>query len=166
MIQSCFLSLNYLSWKRPLRLSRVTISPALARPPVNHVPKCHIHMSLNTSRNDDYTILWAACPRQGLTVLSVKKVFPNVQSKYLLVQFEAIFSWRIPLYLAEEPNSHLATPSCQWVLESDKITSEPPFLQAKYAELSQLTLIRLVLQTLPRLFAFLWTCSNHSMSFF
>lgn len=41
--------------------------------------------------------------------------------------------------------------SFQGVLESDKISSQPPFLQGKQPQLPQSLFMRLVLQTLPRL---------------
>ncbi|PKU30659.1 hypothetical protein llap_19038 [Limosa lapponica baueri] len=68
-------------------------------------------------------------------------------SKPLVVQLEAISSCPIVCYLGEETNPHLSTTSFQVVVESDKVSSQPPFLQAKQSLFSQLLLIRLVLQT-------------------
>ncbi|RMB93551.1 hypothetical protein DUI87_30249 [Hirundo rustica rustica] len=46
----------------------------------------------------------------------------------------------------EETDPHLSTTSLQEVVESDKVTSEPPLLQAKQPQLLQTFLIGLVLQ--------------------
>ncbi|KAK4817645.1 hypothetical protein QYF61_023235 [Mycteria americana] len=77
--------------------------------------------------------------------------FPHIQSKPPLVQLEAISSCPITCYLGEETNTHLSTPSFQAVEESDKVSPQPPFLQAKQPQLPQPLLIRLVLQTLHQL---------------
>ncbi|KAK4833055.1 hypothetical protein QYF61_027717 [Mycteria americana] len=77
--------------------------------------------------------------------------FPNIQSKPPLAQLEAISSCPITCYLGEETDPHLSTTSFQGVVESDKVSPEPPFLQAKQPQLPQPLLIRLVLQTLHQL---------------
>ncbi|KAK4824163.1 hypothetical protein QYF61_011290, partial [Mycteria americana] len=77
--------------------------------------------------------------------------FPNIQSKPPLVQFETISCCPIACYLGEETNTHLATTSFQVVVESNKVSPQPPFLQAKQSQLPQPLLIRLLLQTLHRL---------------
>ncbi|KAK4812409.1 hypothetical protein QYF61_019643 [Mycteria americana] len=77
--------------------------------------------------------------------------FPNIQSKPLLVQLEAIASRPITCYLGEETNPHLATASFQGVVESDKVSPQPPFPQAKQPQFPQPLPISLVLQTLPQL---------------
>ncbi|KAK4807532.1 hypothetical protein QYF61_003321 [Mycteria americana] len=46
---------------------------------------------------------------------------------------------------------HLSTPSFQAVVESDEVSPQPPFLQAKQSQLPQPLPISLVLQTLPQL---------------
>ncbi|KAK4814499.1 hypothetical protein QYF61_020861, partial [Mycteria americana] len=51
----------------------------------------------------------------------------------------------------EGPNPHLATASFQVVVESDKVSPQPPFLQAKPPQFPQLLPISLVLQTLHQL---------------
>ncbi|KAK4825779.1 hypothetical protein QYF61_002342 [Mycteria americana] len=61
--------------------------------------------------------------------------FPNIQSKPLLVQLEAISSRPITCYLEEETDPHLSTTS----------------FQAKQPQFPQLLLIRLLLQTLHQL---------------
>ncbi|KAK4815341.1 hypothetical protein QYF61_000173 [Mycteria americana] len=77
--------------------------------------------------------------------------FPNIQSKPPLVQLETISSCPITCYLGEETDTHLATTSFQVVVESDKVSPQPPFLQAKQPQLPQPLLIRLLLQTLHQL---------------
>ena len=64
-----------------------------------------------------------------------EEIFPNIQSKPLLVQFEAISSCPITCYLGKETNTHLTTVSIQVVVESDKVSPQPPFLQAKQPQL-------------------------------
>ncbi|KAK4817044.1 hypothetical protein QYF61_026170 [Mycteria americana] len=77
--------------------------------------------------------------------------FPNIQSKPPLAQLEAISSHPITCYLGEETDPHLSTASFQAVVESDKVSPQPPFLQAKQPQLPQPLLTRLVLQTLHQL---------------
>ncbi|KAK4830266.1 hypothetical protein QYF61_009359 [Mycteria americana] len=77
--------------------------------------------------------------------------FPNIQSKPPLAQLEAISSCPITCYLGEETDPHLSTTSFQVVVESDEVSPQPPFLQAKQSQLPQPLLIRLVLQTLHQL---------------
>ncbi|KAK4823617.1 hypothetical protein QYF61_004220 [Mycteria americana] len=77
--------------------------------------------------------------------------FPNIQSKPPLAQLEAISSCPITCYLGEETKTHLCTTSFQVVVESDKVSPQPPFLQAKQSQLPQPLLIRLLLQTLHQL---------------
>ncbi|KAK4832683.1 hypothetical protein QYF61_025144 [Mycteria americana] len=80
-----------------------------------------------------------------------EEIFPNIQSKPPLEQLEAICSHPATCYLEEETDPHLPTPSFQVVEESDKVSPQPPFLQAKQPQLPQPLLISLVLQTLPQL---------------
>ncbi|KAK4806931.1 hypothetical protein QYF61_012652 [Mycteria americana] len=77
--------------------------------------------------------------------------FPNIQSKPPLVQLEAISSCPITCYLGEETDPHLSTTSFQVVVESNKVSPQPPFLQAKQPQFPQPLLIRLLLQTLHQL---------------
>ncbi|KAK4829778.1 hypothetical protein QYF61_006577 [Mycteria americana] len=77
--------------------------------------------------------------------------FPNIQSKPPLAQLEAISSCPITCYLGEETDPHLSTTSFQAVVESNKVSPQPPFLQAKRSQLPQPLLIRLLLQTLHQL---------------
>ncbi|KAK4827727.1 LOW QUALITY PROTEIN: hypothetical protein QYF61_021155 [Mycteria americana] len=74
--------------------------------------------------------------------------FPNIQSKPPLVQLEAISSRPITCYLGEETDPHLSTTSFQVVVESNKVSPQPPFLQAKQPQFPQLLLIRLTLHQL------------------
>ncbi|KAK4831675.1 hypothetical protein QYF61_018672 [Mycteria americana] len=80
-----------------------------------------------------------------------EEIFPNIQSKPLLMQLEAISSRPITCYLGEETNTYLATTSFQGVVESNKVSPQPPFLQAKQPQFPQPFLIRLMLQTLHQL---------------
>ncbi|KAK4832707.1 hypothetical protein QYF61_025168, partial [Mycteria americana] len=77
--------------------------------------------------------------------------FPNIQSKPPLAQLEAISSRPIACYLGEETDPHLTTTSFQVVVERDKVSPQPPFLQAKQPQFPQPLLIRLLLQTLHQL---------------
>ncbi|KAK4832598.1 hypothetical protein QYF61_024389 [Mycteria americana] len=77
--------------------------------------------------------------------------FPNIQSKPPLAQLEAISSHPITCYLGEETDPLLATTSFRVVVESDEVSPQPPFLQAKQSQLPQPLLIRLLLQTLHQL---------------
>ncbi|KAK4818143.1 hypothetical protein QYF61_006742, partial [Mycteria americana] len=52
--------------------------------------------------------------------------FPNIQSKPPLAQLEAISSCPITCYLGEETDPHLSTTSFQVVVESDKVSPQPP----------------------------------------
>ena len=67
------------------------------------------------------------------------------------MQLEAIASCPIASYLGEETNTHLTTTSFQVVVESNKVSPQPPLLQTKQPQLPQLLLIRLVLQALHKL---------------
>ncbi|KAK4825734.1 hypothetical protein QYF61_002173 [Mycteria americana] len=80
-----------------------------------------------------------------------KDIFPNIQSKPLLTQLEAISSHPVASYLGEETDTHLTTTSFQAVVESDEVSPQPPFLQTKQPQFPQPLLIRLVLQTLHEL---------------
>ena len=61
------------------------------------------------------------------------------------MQLEAISSHPVLCYLGEETGTHLATTSFQVVVESDKVSFEPPFLQATQPQLAQPFHIRLLL---------------------
>ncbi|KAK4831073.1 hypothetical protein QYF61_015271 [Mycteria americana] len=105
---------------------------------------------LNTSRDGDSTTSLGSLFQCLITLFSEVK-FPNIQSKPPLAQLEAISSRPITCYLGAETDPHLATTSFQAVVESHKVSPEPPFLQAKQSQLPQPLLIRLVLQTLHQL---------------
>ncbi|KAK4818960.1 hypothetical protein QYF61_022627, partial [Mycteria americana] len=127
-----------------------TINLTLPRPPLNHVPKHFIQTSFK------YLQGWRLnhFPGQPLPMLDnpfsdVK--FPNIQSKPPLVQLEGISSCPITSYLGEETDPHLSTTSFQVAVESDKVSPQPPFLQAKQPQFPQPLLIRLLLQTLHQL---------------
>ena len=99
---------------------------------------------LNTSRDGDSTTSLGSL-FQCLTTLSGEEIFPNTQSKPPLVQLEAISSRPIACYLGRETDPHLATTSFQVVVESNKVSPEPPFLQVKPPQFPQLLLTGLVL---------------------
>ncbi|KAK4827408.1 hypothetical protein QYF61_017838, partial [Mycteria americana] len=143
-------SQNRIGWKRPLRSSSPTINLTLPRPPLHHVPKHLIQTSFK------YPQGWRLnhFPEQPVPMLdntSSEEIFPNIQSKPPLAQLEAISSRPITCYLGEETDPHLSTASFQVVVESDKVSPQPPFLQAKQPQFPQPLLIRLVLQSLHQL---------------
>ena len=63
------------------------------------------------------------------------------------MQLEAIPPSPITSYVGEEANSHLTTASLQVVVESNKVSPEPPLLLTRYSQFTQSLLIRPVLQT-------------------
>ncbi|KAK4815740.1 hypothetical protein QYF61_006778 [Mycteria americana] len=139
-----------LSWKRPLRSSSPTVNLTLPRPPLHHVPKHLIQTSFK------YLQGWRCnhFPGQPGPMLHnpfSEEKFPNIRSKPPLAQPEAISSHPITCDLGEETNPHLPTTSFQVVVESDKVSPQPPFLQTKQPQFPQPLLIRLVLQTLHQL---------------
>ncbi|KAK4821623.1 hypothetical protein QYF61_026057 [Mycteria americana] len=143
-------SQNHIGWKRPLRSSSPTINLTLPRPPLHHVSKYLIQTSFK------YLQGWRLnhFPGQPVPMLDNplgEEIFPNIQSKPPLVQLEAISSCPITCYLGEETDPHLSTTSFQAVVESDEVSPQPPFLQAKQPQLPQPLLIRLLLQTLHQL---------------
>ncbi|KAK4806266.1 hypothetical protein QYF61_013410 [Mycteria americana] len=134
---------NHLGWKGPLRSSSPTVSLTLTSPPLNHVPKHHIYMAFK------YLQGWRLnhFPGQPVPMLDNpfgEEIFPNIQSKPPLAQLEAISSPPITCYLGEETDPHLSTASFQVVVESDKVSPQPPFLQTKQSQLPQPLLIRLL----------------------
>ncbi|PKU27690.1 ryanodine receptor hypothetical protein [Limosa lapponica baueri] len=78
-----------------------------------------------------------------------EEIFRNIYPKPLLVQLEAVSSCHIACTLGEETDAHFSSPSFQLVVESEKVSSQPPFLQAEQSQLPQPFLTGLVLQT-PR----------------
>ncbi|KAK4832389.1 hypothetical protein QYF61_022244 [Mycteria americana] len=80
-----------------------------------------------------------------------EEILPNIHFKPLLTQLEAISSRSITCYLGEETDPHLSTTSFQVVVESNKVSPQPPFLQTEQPQFPQPLLIRLLLQTLHQL---------------
>ena len=74
-----------------------------------------------------------------------EEVFPNIQSKPPSAQLEAVSSHLVTCYLGKETNTHPITTSFQAVVESDKVSPQPPFLHAKQPQFPQLLLRGLVL---------------------
>ena len=93
-----------------------------------------------------------------------EEFFPNIQPEPPLMQLEIIPSHPIASYAGEVTNTHHASASPQVVVESNKVSPEPPLLQTK-SQFPHLLLRRLTLQTLTSLIALLWTCSRLLMSF-
>ncbi|KAK4807165.1 hypothetical protein QYF61_024285 [Mycteria americana] len=87
-------------------------------------------------------------PRDGDSTTSLGSLF---QCLTTLSGLEAISSCPIASYLGEETDPHLSTTSFQVVVESNKVSPQPPLLQAKQSQFPQPLLIRLVLQTLHQL---------------
>jgi len=76
-----------------------------------------------------------------------EQFFPNIQPESLLAQAEAIPSSSTTSYLGEEAKPHFATVFFQAIVESSKVSPEPPLLQTQQSQLPQTIPIRLVLQT-------------------
>lgn len=64
----------------------------------------------------------AAVP--GLDSLLGDEIFPNIQPKSFLMQFDSVPFHPVTYYLREEPDPLLASPSCQGVVESEKVSPE------------------------------------------
>ncbi|KAK4828298.1 hypothetical protein QYF61_024963, partial [Mycteria americana] len=115
----------------------------------------------NTAKNHHYTMSLSTSSkrplntsRDGDSTTSLGSLFQcliTLSSKPPLAQLEAISSCPITCYLGEETDPHLSTTSFQVVEESDEVSPQPPFLQAKQSQLPQPLLIRLLLQTLHQL---------------
>ncbi|KAK4827968.1 hypothetical protein QYF61_022670, partial [Mycteria americana] len=103
---------------------------------------------LITSNDDDST---TSLGRPVQTLDNPFGNFPNIQCEPPLAQLEAVSSCPITCYLEKETNPHLSTTSFQVVIGSDKVSPEPPFLQAKQSHFPQPLLTGLVLQTLHQL---------------
>jgi len=70
-----------------------------------------------------------------------KEIFPNIQSKRPLMQLEAISSHPIAGYLGEETNTCLSTAAFQAVVESEKVSPQPPLLQTEQPQLPQVLIV-------------------------
>ncbi|KAK4830406.1 hypothetical protein QYF61_010937 [Mycteria americana] len=133
------------------RSSSPTINLTLPKkPPLHHVSKHLIQTSFK------YFQGWRLkhFPGQKFPMLDnpfSEEKFPNIQSKPPLAQLEAVSSCPITCYLGEETDPHLSTTSFQVVVESNKVSPQPPFLQAKQPQFPQPLLTRLLLQTLHQL---------------
>ncbi|KAK4812051.1 LOW QUALITY PROTEIN: hypothetical protein QYF61_026189 [Mycteria americana] len=141
-------SQNRISWKRPLRsLSPVGVNLTLPSPPLHHVPKHLIQTSFK------YLQGWRLnrFPGQPVPMLDnpfSEVTFPNIQSKPPLAQLEAISSCPITYNLGEETDPTSLHPPFR---QFDKVSPQPPFLQAEQPQLPQPLPISLVLQTLHQL---------------
>ena len=83
----------------------------------------------NTSRDGDSTTSLGSL-FQCLTTLSLKNFF--LISNLNLTQLEAIASCPITSYLGEAANTCLTTTSFQVVIESNKVSPQPPLLQNRF----------------------------------
>ncbi|NWS99530.1 KSR2 Kinase, partial [Mionectes macconnelli] len=128
--------------------------PALPRPLLTQVPKCHMHI---TPGMGTPPLPWAVVP--GLNNPFHEGIFPDIQPKPPLLQLPlllSLVSWKQNLALPV----WLPPPVRQ--LQSQKVPPEPPFLQAEPPQLPQLLLL---LQPLPQLHSLPCTCSSPSVSF-
>ncbi|KAK4828257.1 hypothetical protein QYF61_024864 [Mycteria americana] len=135
-------------------------------PPPPHRPALLSGCSVSlrwSSRQQPFPTRSCFRPPSETSSLFPEEKFPNIQSKPPLVQLEAISSCPITCYQGEETDPHHSTTSFQVVVESNKVSPQPPFLQAKQPQFPQPLLIRLVLQTLTSFVALLWTRSGTSM---
>ncbi|KAK4813337.1 hypothetical protein QYF61_026500 [Mycteria americana] len=128
---------NFPSWKRPLRSPSPTVNLALPSPSLNHIPKHHIYTSFKHLQGCDSTL---GSLYQCLATLSVKKFF-------LISNLN--LPWRnlrpFSLVLSRHP------PHYNLLSGSNKVSPQPPFLQAKQPQFPQPLPISLVLQTLHQL---------------
>ena len=87
--------------------------------------KCSFNTSLGSPFQPDHSIR--------------EVVFPNVQPESLVVQLEAIPSSPVIARMREEDDPHLPTTSLQAVIESNKVSPEPPLLQTEQSHFSSQT---------------------------
>ena len=64
------------------------------------------------------------------------------------MKLKAVISHPSNCYLGEKADTHVNTTSFDGVVESDKVSPEPPLLQTEQSKFPQSFLLRLVLQTL------------------
>jgi len=97
---------------------------------------------LNTSRGGDSTT-YPGQPVPAPDNPFSDEIFSNIQSEPPLVQLEGT-----RLLLGKRDRSPLTTTAFHVVVERDKVSRQPPFLQTKQFQFPQPLLIRLVLWTL------------------
>ena len=73
-----------------------------------------------------------------------EEIFPDIRSKPSLAHLEAVFSYPVTSFLGEEIDTHLTTISFEMVVESNKVSPQPGFLQAKQPQFPQLLLVGVV----------------------
>jgi len=106
--------------------------------PTYHVPRCHICPFLEHLQG------WWLHHLPGQPHHSSwEKIYPNIQPESPWHNLKPL-----PLILSpgEEANTHLTTTSFQAVIESNKVSPEPPLLQNEQSQLPQSFPIRPVLQ--------------------
>jgi len=117
--------------------------------PARPCPKCHVYMFFEPLQGWGlHHLPGQPGPRPDHSFN--KEIFPSIQSEPPLTQLEAIASSPFAGCLGEETNPHLPTPSCQGVVESEKVPPQRPLLQTEQPQLPQPLPITLVLQTPPQ----------------
>lgn len=131
------------------KTSKVIDQPLILRypySPLYHNHKCHSQMSFENFSGQLVSVIY-----QNFSI----EIFPNIQSKIPLVQFEAITSHPIACYLAEETDFLLPLfflqPPFKELQRAIRAPSEAPFPQSKHPHLPQIVFIQLVLQICPHL---------------
>lgn len=102
----------------------------LPSPPLSHVPKHPIHISLKYFQGWVlYHLSGQHVPRSSCPLH--EKFFPGTESKPPLVQLESVSLCFVTSYLRKETNTHLAPTSFQEVEESSEVSLQPPLLQTE-----------------------------------
>ncbi|KAJ7414114.1 hypothetical protein WISP_86616 [Willisornis vidua] len=78
-----------------------------------------------------------------------KEFLSDIQTKLSLTELKPVLSCSTVGCVREETNPHLATTTFQVVVESDKVSPEPPLLQAKQSQVPQPFLTGLGPMSLP-----------------
>lgn len=111
-------------------MSCPTTSPELPWPPLNHVPKCQIYISIKYFQGGDSATSLGSLSL-CLAILFTKKFFSV--SDLNMSQFEAISSCSVAFILGRrDPTPDWLQPSFQGVVESGKISPEPPVVWAEH----------------------------------
>ena len=148
-----------LGWKRPSRSSSPTHALTFH---LDHGTKCHIQSFLNTSQDGDSTTSMGRAFQYFVT-LSMKNIFLT-SNLYLPWRSLRLCPLVVSVLPGERDQPHLTTATFQGAVESDKVTSESPFLQAKQPQLPQPFVTGLMFQAPPQPRCLLWMCSNVTTS--
>ncbi|KAK4828564.1 hypothetical protein QYF61_027533 [Mycteria americana] len=136
------------SWNFAFLKFRILTLHLTHNPQDCELPQCMITAAQAVSSldvSDELTCIGDQQPVPMLDNPFGEEIFPNTQSEPPLAQLEAISSCPMACYLAEETDPHLTITSFQVVVESNKVSLEPCFLQAKQPQFPQPLLIRLLL---------------------